>query len=285
MKQIIKFCIFALCVCNVLGDTCVVSDIPPDPRSKCCGRHLAAEHVRHGNSSNRTTCTGVLISSRFILTAAQCGMQQREPTSVRLGEYNKTNTGPDCIMERGTKKCADRVMTVQIDFMVAHPNFSRQSIRGNDIALIKLKDPVPYTEFVRPICLPTFDVNTSPSKDLRFIVAGWGSKPSHLQEDDVVKHYVEIPHKSLQSCKAAYEGHGVHRKFQITQNQICAGGEKDKDSCRGDGGGPLMYEKDGQHTSVGIVSYGPSVCGSVGIPSVYTNVYKYLPWINTMKNA
>ncbi len=34
-----------------------------------------------------------------------------------------------------------------------HPDFSRGNL-ANDIAIIKLKEPVEWTEWVQPVCLP-----------------------------------------------------------------------------------------------------------------------------------
>ncbi|XP_047519411.1 phenoloxidase-activating enzyme-like [Pieris napi] len=296
-KMNLLLSVFAVSFITVFGEQCRPSVILPDPKLGCCGVHLAASHTRDmgdtalnqypwlaliEDPNGRITCTGALISSRYVLTAAQCGF--REPKSIRFGEYNKTNSELDCLMVNGAMKCADRVLTVPIEYMKAYPEFSTQNPRVHDLALIKLKTSVPYTEYIRPICLPISDINTSPPKGLPFTVAGWGSKPSSLQEDDVVKHFVELPYKSLEQCKAAYEKyHPGH--FTITNNQICAGGEKDRDSCRGDGGGPLMYEQNGRHTAVGIVSFGPKQCGTNGIPSVYTNVFKYMPWIRSVVRA
>lgn len=66
------------------------------------------------------------------------------------------------------------------------------------------------------------------------------------------------------------------------ENQICAGEVNGSDTCVGDSGGPLMLEHQVKSNylvfQIGIVSYGPSLCGSA--PSVYTYVPNYIDWIN-----
>jgi hypothetical protein len=53
----------------------------------------------------------------------------------------------------------------------------------------------------------------------------------------------------------------------------------------GDSGGPLVNEYSGGETVAhyilfGVVSFGPKICGTVGVPGVYTKVSSYLEWIN-----
>ena len=88
----------------------------------------------------------------------------------------------------------------------------------------------------------------------------------------------------IETCRASYKKHS--RKYISSENHICAGGEKDKDSCFGDSGGPLMMiQKDPKTRSlvwvqVGIVSFGaPNDCGVKGLPGVYTKVSSYMKWI------
>ena len=52
------------------------------------------------------------------------------------------------------------------------------------------------------------------------------------------------------------------------------------DSCNGDSGGPLLYQKDLNSIwyQAGIVSYGTKQCG-VGTPGIYTSLPNYMQWI------
>ena len=70
----------------------------------------------------------------------------------------------------------------------------------------------------------------------------------------------------------------------VTQDQVCAGGEEGKGTCKGDSGGGLFIRKDTNKKEetpwyiLGIVSYGKPTCG-IGVPEVYTRVSKYVDWI------
>lgn len=63
---------------------------------------------------------------------------------------------------------------------------------------------------------------------------------------------------------------------------MCAGGETKKDTCKGDGGGPLVCpidEESGRYQQVGIVSWGLT-CGSHESLGVYLNVALFSDWID-----
>lgn len=75
-----------------------------------------------------------------------------------------------------------------------------------------------------------------------------------------------------------------YSSLKLKDTQLCAGGVKDKDSCGGDSGGPLMFPgKMGnfgvRYVQRGIVSFGSKRCGLGGFPGVYTNVAYYMNWI------
>lgn len=99
-----------------------------------------------------------------------------------------------------------------------------------------------------------------------------------------VKLKVSIEIMNFMGCRETY------RKLNYSENaekidindryQICAGAEG-KDSCNGDSGGPLMSLTPNQRNWYleGIVSFGPKICASPGIPGIYVRVSEYLRWI------
>ncbi|XP_076637197.1 uncharacterized protein LOC143349673 [Colletes latitarsis] len=212
-------------------------------------------------NSGRQFCGGSLIDDKHILTAAHC-VANMNPwdvarLTVRLGDYNiKTNTEIKHV-ERRVKR------------IVRHRGFNLRTLY-NDIALLTLSEPVPFTAQIRPICLPS---GSQLYSGKTATVIGWGSlresgpQPAILQE-------VSVPVWTNNECKVKY---GAAAPGGIVDSFLCAG-RAAKDSCSGDSGGPLMVN-DGRWTQVGIVSWGIG-CGKGQYPGVYTRVTHFLPWIN-----
>lgn len=81
--------------------------------------------------------------------------------------------------------------------------------------------------------------------------------------------------KSNAECAGTYRAVRV----RLSEGQLCAGGDRGKDSCRGDSGGPLMSLKTNNWYAAGIVSFGPTPCGYENWPGIYTRVSQYMDWI------
>jgi len=102
-----------------------------------------------------------------------------------------------------------------------------------------------------------------------------------------ILQYLAVNVTDIEDCKAVYEKRGG----VLTDKQICAGGEKGKDSCVGDSGSALMRNHPDKNTFerweiIGVVSFGPRLCGTEGVPGVYTRVNSYIQWIlDTVENA
>nr|XP_026492018.1 phenoloxidase-activating enzyme-like isoform X3 [Vanessa tameamea] len=281
---------------------CMPSAAPPDPRTECCGLDSSTGNKIFGGNETaidqypwltileyrgikdnkiKLLCGGALISSKYVLTAGHCVAGQvlrvGTPVNVRLGEYDTASYDKDCVeVEGGGQDCNEPVMIIPIEKVIPHKDYNPESaLKRHDIALLRLTDAAPYTDFIRPICLPISDIMQTTSPHMLF-VAGWGAI-SDMKSFSNVKLHVELPYKPLKECQRSYEVPG--RKVKLWNGQICAGGVEGKDSCKGDSGGPLMFDTGRIYQVVGIVSFGPTPCGIESVPGVYTKVYEYLPWI------
>lgn len=201
---------------------------------------------------------------------------------MRLGEWD-TSTDLDCDDNDGEPDCSEAPIDVPVSGLFPHPEYDPTSVEQyHDIALLRLGQKVKYTDFIKPICLPTDDAfkTRDYSKD-RFSVAGWGKTEFESKSDR--KQKVNVPGVPLDICNLSYSDR------EIITTQLCAGGEEGKDSCRGDSGGALMgratLAKRPYVYAAGIVSFGPSPCGRASWPGVYSKVSAYLDWILTTIKA
>ncbi|XP_017107878.2 serine protease grass-like [Drosophila bipectinata] len=215
----------------------------------------------------RFKCGGTLITSKFVLTAAHC-INKTTLVSVRLGEHDLSKD-EDCLSFDDEPVCLDKPLDVPVDKSFVHEGYER--FRAvNDIALIRLKYPVQFTDWIRPICLPiTKDLQFESQTNIPMEVVGWGITEEEKLSDVPKKAFIN--RVNLAECNI----------LNPMSTKLCASG-LGKDSCRGDSGGPLnyptLYNGKQRWVQAGIVSYGYHKCGEDPY-AVYTDVAEYMGWI------
>ena len=216
-------------------------------------------------------CSGVLINRRYVLTAAHC--IQNRPVNVRLGDYDITK---DCDCINGT--CAPTPQTIDVEDVKVHENYNTVTF-ANDIALIRMSQTAILNAGVGVVCMPDASLNRNLVNE-RATIMGWG-RNIYFSNGELLEigapvpviQKVEVPIVDYVTCRCQYPNRTIDQKI------ICAG-KVGADSCKGDSGGPMVFQaKSGEPwTLIGIVSFGDVKCGS-GKAGIYTDVRQYMDWI------
>ncbi|KAL9700500.1 hypothetical protein quinque_003941 [Culex quinquefasciatus] len=193
-------------------------------------------------------CGAVLISKYHILTAAHCLIGfPKGAYMIRLGDYN-----------------TDALEQAEIDIFIEdwyiHEEFRVGHHMNNDIAVVLLKTPIRFNNYVQPVCLPA--KNQPYHEGANCMISGWGSTQSGSSIHSLELRAAKVPLLSDVTCTQP-EVYGKN----ITAGMFCAGSlDGGVDAC------------EGGHTLYGIISWG-SQCGYANKPGVYVKVEHYLDWI------
>ncbi|XP_063218071.1 trypsin epsilon-like [Bacillus rossius redtenbacheri] len=208
-------------------------------------------------------CGGTVVSQYWVVSAAHCfpTPNMRSLVQVRAGVTSQGRGGT----------------LHHVDQVVSHPEYNEPSLYNNDIALLKVKEP--FTEAaVRPARLADHRDLLDQGTDV--VSAGWGittKDGSGGPSPDLLEVSLTVVDRKkcnrLPGISHLYEVGGL----VVTENMICARA-RDKDTTKGDSGGPLLRREGGDLVLVGVVSWGEGQ-GSWDSPGVYTDVAKYEKWI------
>ncbi|CAF0862212.1 unnamed protein product [Brachionus calyciflorus] len=222
---------------------------------------IVSIRFNNGTSKNHI-CSGSLIKSQYVLTAANC--------------VNKINISQLSVV--AGSHTLDIVLNSLNNFDVLevylHPNFSSNGVSDN-IAIIKLQKPLNETRKILRICLPPNGDETYAYKKNVF-VAGWGSTTGIGNRESMSNEIHQAQLKVINKEPAC-------KRYDSFVYCVRDPERKKSNICYGDAGNPLMIVKKNKWYLYGIASFVTVNINNLTCintePSYFTIVPRYLKWI------
>eukprot|EP00095_Tigriopus_kingsejongensis_P003342 maker-scaffold870_size86522-snap-gene-0.20 protein:Tk03342 transcript:maker-scaffold870_size86522-snap-gene-0.20-mRNA-1 annotation:"transmembrane protease serine 3-like" len=154
-------------------------------------------------------CGGTLLNSRWVMTAMHCLVtkQGKARTNIKIGlgdHYMQKDIGSNPSVGH------------EVDQIVLNSKYIPQLIE-NDVALLRLAQPIEFSEKVQPACLPTDDSDQFVNRWAT--ITGWGNQASGRNQGSGVlrQGVVQILDSGSKICR---RGAAVGRR--IPDTKLCA---------------------------------------------------------------
>ncbi|XP_037946084.1 chymotrypsin-2-like [Teleopsis dalmanni] len=191
-------------------------------------------------------CTGSIIHTHVVLTAAHCFIEYKLPTDFTI--FSGSNVWN---VDGERREVAD---------IKVNENYVFGELFGNDIALVKVKVGFKFDNIrTSKIALNGF---ARIGENVKTYLLGWG----YTKELEVMPFKTQ---KNMDCRDILYFD-------SITYTDMCAWSMGKRGGCHGDSGGPLVNAD--LNTQIGLLSYTVGSCFS-NRPYAFTRVYLFIDWI------
>lgn len=202
-------------------------------------------------------CGGSILTPHHILTAASC-VNYNSSVQVIIGRQQR----------RKMKDLKGQVFHVPRKSITVHDKWDPGTM-FNNIAIIKLSDPIIFNELVTPIRLPKKSKTYPTYVGEETFTSGWG----RINASDEIEHlqYINNTIMTNEACSLART---------IDANTICVGSEiAHQFTCIGELGSPLVVHDAEGPLVAGVTSFGSAFGSDCATPAVFTRTTSYIDWI------
>lgn len=230
---------------------------------------LDADRVLTDGPFQAQFCGGALTTSRTVVTAAHCMVDQKDGTRA---------TPDEVVVAIGHALKSPDLRIVKVTGIAVHPQY-RKDTAENDVAVLTLAEPVTDVPIIMPM-RPT-DLRTYVDQGAQARVVGWGNQstsgnsfPDHLRVGRLIVFPDTACGSNVPFVLRGVEFDGFDPDEANADVMVCAAGVtstgKVIDACQGDSGSPLIGGEGAAERLIGVVSWGED-CATKH-PGVYTRL-------------
>ncbi|XP_047035585.1 uncharacterized protein LOC124641531 [Helicoverpa zea] len=211
-------------------------------------------------------CAGSLLTKNLVITAASCLQLLHNNRFYRENPRGLfVRVGSDYSSVGGEK-----ISIMEVFF---HDAYDPKTLNHN-LVLLRLFKDLNFRKKQKRIKRISYERSTAnlASNIEKVIIVGWGSRKRSNKVNPLQKMLVaQLSVYAVNECAEIYS-----KKF-VTHKHFCAGYiSTGEGACNKDVGGPGIVGG----VLVGVVSFGPTLCGALDSPTVFTKLGYYAPWID-----